>query len=63
MTLETILGAYLQALQSFGQLWFLLVIVGGVVVGLILGLVPGVSGMTGMVLVLPFAITCLLFAA
>ncbi len=54
MTLDAILGAYGQAWQSFGQLWFLLIIVAGAVVGLTLGIIPGLSGMIGMALVLPF---------
>ncbi len=52
-----ILEAFTQALQNFGDLWFLLFLTLGVMTGLIFGIIPGVGSMLAMALFLPFAFT------
>ena len=46
--------AILRALGNFASLELWLVIVAGSVIGLIFGLIPGISGMLAIALILPF---------
>ncbi len=46
--------AFVQALQNFGDLWFLLPMIAGVIIGLIFGIIPGIGGLVAMALFLPF---------
>ncbi len=52
-----VLEAFGHALQSFGsaELWLFIVI--GVILGLVFGIIPGVSNILGMALILPFVFT------
>ncbi len=46
--------AFFQALQNLGDVWILLFILAGTIWGLVFGLIPGLSGLVGMALFLPF---------
>jgi len=48
------LDAFLQALHNFASIELWLVIAAGVLVGLIFGIIPGISGLTAAALLLPF---------
>lgn len=50
-----ILAAFAQILHYFGDVRVLLFITGGVIVGLIFGIVPGIGPLNAIALVLPFA--------
>lgn len=49
-----VVEAFLQALQNLLDLWIVLSVFVAVVVSLVLGILPGLSGMIGMALFLPF---------
>ena len=49
-----VLESFVQALQNFGNLGFLLYIGGGVIIGLVFGIIPGIGGMLAVALLLPF---------
>ena len=56
-----VLEAFGQAVLSFGsvELWFFLI--AGVVLGLVGGVIPGISGLTTLALILPFTFTMTLW--
>lgn len=49
-----VLEAFVKALQNFANLELLLFMFGGIFIGLIFGLIPGISGMVALALILPF---------
>ena len=48
-----VLEGFVQALQYFGQLDFLVAMIAGTVVGIIIGIIPAIGGTVGLALVLP----------
>ena len=52
-----LLEAFFQALKNFANVELLLFMMAGIIVGLIFGIIPGLSGMVALALVLPFAFT------
>ncbi len=52
-----VFGAVVQALQNFATLELWLVIAAGLVIGIIFGIIPGISGMLACALILPFVFT------
>ena len=49
-----VIEAFIQACQNFGDLWFLLAICAGTIIGLIFGLLVGVGALLATSLILPF---------
>ncbi len=49
-----VLEAFRQALQNFGDIWFLVPMLSGTALGLLFGIIPGVSSLIGVALLLPF---------
>ena len=52
-----VLESFLQSLQYFGQFSFWVMIFAGVVIGLVFGIIPGVSSILALTLFLPFVFT------
>ena len=54
MSEPDLVGSLLEAIQFFGNPSLLLLVFGGCIAGIIIGIIPGVGGIVGLALALPF---------